>query len=304
MKSKSDFSVKGKTMNPTKTAIQMGAAALAALACGATLAAPPDWSKVPAAKFTLFYPGVSTLEWATTVATHSGARGIKNGETCASCHGDETADIGQKIVSGKKLEPHPIQGKSGSIPVSVQAAHDGDNLYLRFSWKQPAAGGGEKMDKDNQVKLTVMLGDEKVAGIETSGCWVMCHNGLRTMPDAKDDTKTKYVEGGNLAGGKFLDLIQWASKTGPGGGYVADKRVMTGSKALVEAKGEKKGDTWEVTFTRKLKGDASDIALAGGKTYNIGFAIHDDYTVGRFHDVSLGYTLGIDTKADITANKE
>jgi hypothetical protein len=58
-----------------------------------------------------------------------------------------------------------------------------------------------------------------------------------------------------------------------------------------------------VTFTRKLTGGEGDIALVAGKTYNFGFAIHDDYTHGRFHQVSLGYTLGIDAKADINAAK-
>ena len=38
--------------------------------------------------------------------------------------------------------------------------------------------------------------------------------------------------------------------------------------------------------------------------YNFGFAIHDDHTVGRYHHVSLGYTLGLDAKADITAAKQ
>jgi len=292
-------------MNPTKTAIQMGAAALLALASGAALAAPPDWSKVPAAKFTLLYPGASPLEWVTKVSDHGGARGLKNGETCASCHNEDGPEIGAKIASGAKLEPTPIKGKAGTIPVSVQAANDGTNLYLRFTWKQPAGGGGEKMDKDNQVKLTVALEAGKVEGADLVGCWAMCHGDVRTMPGIKDDTKTKYVKDGGLASGKFIDLIQWASKTGKSDGYVADKRVMTGGKALVEATGEKKGDEWTVVFTRKLAGASADgdIALASGKTYNIGFAIHDDYTVGRFHDVSLNYTLGIDTKADITANK-
>ena len=44
--------------------------------------------------------------------------------------------------------------------------------------------------------------------------------------------------------------------------------------------------------------------MVAGKTYNFGFAIHDDYTHGRFHQVSLGYTLGIDAKADINASKQ
>ena len=124
------------------------------------------------------------------------------------------------------------------------------------------------------------------------------------MPDGKDDKKTKYVKDGNLGSGKFYDLIQWTSKGAKHDGHVADKRVMDGGKALVDAKGEKKGDEWVVTFTRKLAGGEGDIAMVAGKTYNIGFAIHDDHTSGRYHHVSLGYTLGIDAKADITAAKQ
>ena len=165
-------------------------------------------------------------------------------KACASCHDGEAADMGKKMASGQKLKPKPIKGKAGSIPVNVQAANDGANLYLRFSWKQPA-------------------------------------------------------------GGKFYDLMQWTSKGAKFDGYVADKRVMEGGKGLVEAKGEKKGDEWVVVFTRKLAGGGEgDIALASGKTYNFGFAIHDDHTTGRFHHVSLGYTLGIDAKADISAAKQ
>lgn len=123
------------------------------------------------------------------------------------------------------------------------------------------------------------------------------------MPGAKDEKKTKYVTGGDVKTGKFYDLIQWTSKGAKHDGYVADRRVMDGGKALVDAKGEKKGDEWTVTFTRKLTGGEGDIALAPGKVYNLGFAIHDDYTHGRFHQVSLGYTLGIGAQADITAVK-
>ena len=125
------------------------------------------------------------------------------------------------------------------------------------------------------------------------------------MPDVKDDKKTKYVKDGALAGGKFYDLIQWQSKTNKGrDGYIADKRVMEGGKALVDAKGEKKGDTWTVTFTRKLTGGEGDVALAEGKTVPFGFAIHDDHAGGRFHHVSFGYSLGVGAKADVTAAKQ
>ena len=267
-------------------------------------AAAPDWGKVPAKTITVLYPGVSPLEWVTKGTEHGGARAMRKGETCASCHDAEAADMGKKMASGQKIEPKPIKGKAGSIPVNVQAAHDGANLYLRFSWKQPV-GGAEKMDKDNAVKLALMLDDNKVPGANLSGCWEACHADARTMPEAKDDKKTKYVKEGSLASGKFYDLMQWTSKGAKFDGYVADKRVMEGGKGLIEAKGEKKGDEWVVVFTRKLAGGGEgDIALASGKAYNFGFAIHDDHTLGRFHHVSLGHTLGIDTKADISAAKQ
>jgi len=278
----------------------------AMLACGAgtALAAAPDWGKVPSKKITVFYPGVSPIEWIVKGTDHSGAKGMKKGESCAACHDEEAADMGQKMATGQKLEPKVTKGKAGSIPVTVQAANDGTNLYMRFTFKQPKASGGGD-DKENQVKLAFMLEDNKIERANLSGCWETCHQDVRTMPNITDDKKTKYVTGGSVSGGKFYDLLQWKSKANKGtDGYVADKRVMEGGKGLVEAKGEKKGDEWVVTFTRKLAGGGEgDIALASGKIYNFGFAIHDDHAIGRFHHVSLGYTLGIDAKADITAGK-
>lgn len=47
-----------------KTIIAGAAGAILALGAGSSLAAAPaDWSKVAAKDITLFYPGVSTLEW-------------------------------------------------------------------------------------------------------------------------------------------------------------------------------------------------------------------------------------------------
>lgn len=289
-----------------KTLITISALGIFLTAGTGVAHAAPDWGKVPSKKITIFYPGVSPMEWVTKGLEHGGARALKKGETCADCHDAEAADMGKKIVSGAKIEPHPIKGKAGSIPVTVQAAYDATNVYLRFQWKDPAGSGGEKMDKDNAVKLGVMLEDNKVDLASQVGCWATCHQDSRTMPSAKDDKKTKYVVGGSLASGKFYDLIQFKSGKGakPMDGYVADKRVMEGGKALVSAEGKQAGDNWTVVFTRKLSGGDGDIAMQAGKVYNFGFAIHDDHTIGRFHHVSLGYTLGLDAKADITAVKQ
>jgi hypothetical protein len=286
------------------TALRSSLAAVALACAGPLLAAEPDWGKVPAKKITVFYPGVSPVEWILKGTEHGGARGIRKGEACTACHEDEVADMGKKMASGQKLEPRPIKGKASSIPVSVQAAHDGANLYLRFSWKQPPASGGAKMDAENPVKLAFMLEENKVTDLPGAGCWATCHEDARTMPGAKDDKRTKYVTGGALPG-KYFDLVQWKAKGKPSDGHVATSRVNEGGKALVAAAGRQAGDTWTVTFTRRLAGGDGDVALAAGKTYNFGFAVHDDHATGRFHHVSLGYTLGLDNpKADVNVVKQ
>jgi len=271
------------------------------LACGSGAAyAAPDWSKVPSKQITIFYPGGALpVEWVMNNGVHTGAGGIRTKNlSCVGCHEPELAAFGAQRAAAEKV-------KVGSIAVAVQAAYDAGNLYLRFAWKQPADSGLKKMDQDNQVKLSVMFENNKIELAKQVGCWQSCHQDARTMPKG-DENKTKYVVGGSLASGKYYDLIQWAS--GKGGefkdGYVAEKRVMEGGKALTDAKGDKAGDTWTVTFTRKLTGGEGDIAMADGGVYNLGFAIHEDYTSGRFHYVSLGYTLGLGAKADLTAVKQ
>ena len=147
--------------------------ALAAAGLAAPALAAPDWSKAPKKTIIVFYPGVASMEWALVNSEHSGARGMRKGETCASCHDEETAVMGKKIVSGQKLEPDTatVKGKAAAIPVTVQAAYDASNVYLRFEWKQPPAGEGKKMDQKNDVKVAVMFDDGKVEYGAIGGCW-------------------------------------------------------------------------------------------------------------------------------------
>jgi hypothetical protein len=274
-----------------------------ALVAGGVSAAP-DWSKVPQRKMTLFYPGQASLEWVMNKPDHSAVPDIVNKKrTCAKCHEGDANEIGDNIVAGKPLgssktvlEPTPPAGKVGSIPVMFQAAHDGDKIYFRFEWVPPKIGT-KKLDKKNEVKLTMMFdGGGTVEGAEINGCWATCHSDLRTMKNAKDDKKTKYIKNGNLASGKFMDLMQYRSgEKMPADGYVAESRYMEGGKALVKAEGKKEGNKWVVTLERTLAGGGKgDHAIAADKVYNFGFAIHEDYTNARFHYVSLGYQFGLD----------
>lgn len=277
------------------------------LSQGVAIAEPADWSAIEAKEVTLFFPGISPMEWITGKlridrARHGGARPFAQGDTCLDCHGEELADMGAKIASGETLEPDPLAGRPGSIPLTVQAAHDGSNLYMRFSWAQPAAAGGDKMDADNSVKLAFMLDAGNVDMADRSGCWASCHSDSRTMPEG-DANKTKYVKDGSVAAGVFYDLVQWRSSSNSGyAGYVADQRVLEASDNIVAA-GTQDGDNWSVVIQRPLAGGEGDIALEAGKVYNVGFAIHNEHTAGRFHHVSMGYKLGIDAAGDISAKK-
>ncbi|MCP5428393.1 MAG: NapC/NirT family cytochrome c [Chromatiaceae bacterium] len=195
-----------------------GAASSSDGAAATTGAAPSagfgiDWSDVPDRKITLFYPGETSMEWVMTGKDHGGARPLMiGGDRCITCHDKETADMGKKMVTGLKAESHPQPDKRASIAVNVQAAHDGDNLYLRFAWDDtdhvpvPFVDGG-KMDPENPMKLAVMLATDDVEYADRSGCWQTCHHDVRTMPD----TPAADAASGSEAA-KRLDLARGITK--------------------------------------------------------------------------------------------
>ncbi len=184
--------------------------ACAALLAGPAIAADPatiDWSKVPTTKVSLFYPGQSSYEW--LLSEHKGAKGIRSGKACMSCHATEEKNMGEDLVKGGDLEPMPVKGKEGYKELSVQAAYDAKNAYLRFQWKtqNPFPGiehpfyrydgkewkgyGQPKLDKEVQDgsqpgiyedRMSVMLDDGKVPLFAQQGCWLTCHEGERDMP--------------------------------------------------------------------------------------------------------------------------
>ena len=88
------------------------------------------------------------------------------------------------------------------------------------------------------------------------------------------------------------------------GQIMAERTMHGGQGAEVEA--SLKAGTWSVVVKRKLKSDQpGDVSIEPGKLYNFGFAIHDDFTNGRYHHVSLGYKLALDDdQAEINAVKQ
>ncbi|MDO8608768.1 MAG: ethylbenzene dehydrogenase-related protein, partial [Phaeospirillum sp.] len=181
----------------------------------------------------------------------------------------------------------------------------------------------------------------KVDMAARSGCWTSCHSDARDMPTAPAaaalgaakgiDTKAGYVSkyvpesrtqfdtakrdnwdkvkpqaelDAMLKAGAFLDLTRFKSSGATEQGYVLAERVLKAGADVTYA-GKKEGGNWVVTMSRKLKADQpGTVALEAGKTYTVGFAVHDDHTTGRFHHVSLDLRLGLDAEGEIKAVKQ
>ena len=195
-----------------------------------------DWSTAPEREITIFYPGQTSIEWVLNGRYHGGARPFsRGGDRCVTCHDKETADMGKKMVTGEKAEPTPIPGKRPAIPVKVQAAHDAENLYLRFEWEDtdhvpvPFVDGG-KMDPKNPMKIAFMLATDEVEYADRAGCWGTCHHDLRSMPDTPDE-KTM----AESPAAKILDLSNGVTK------YIKESRT----KIEVKGRRGKKRGGWD-----------------------------------------------------------
>jgi len=106
-----------------------------------------------------------------------------------------------------------------------------------------------------------------------------------------------------LANGAFMDLLRYKAGTGESeDGHILEQRVMTGGQGVSFSGGLADG-VWTIEMVRKLTSEQpGDVNMSKDNWYNIGFAIHDDYTSSRFHHVSLGFKLGFDDEdAEINA---
>ncbi|QUS56307.1 NapC/NirT family cytochrome c [Pseudovibrio brasiliensis] len=312
---------------------------------GDTVGANIDWSGVDSVDMTLFYPGQASFEFVQNGKQHGGARPLtKGGDQCTTCHAKELENIGNKIVKGtENTEPTPIPGKRGVINATMQAAHDGENVYFRLQWPDaphapaPFVDGG-KMDPDNQIKVAMMITGTGIKMGEQVGCWATCHADNTYMPfdpgpeaiaasgdvaellKAKEsiqkylsETRTKIeikgrrgkAQGGwnklksaeeidqLLADGTFMDLMRVYADGSATNGYLLERRVQNDGDIAASAK--LSAGMWTVVFSRPLTSDKpGDVPLEAGKTYTVGFAIHDDFSSARFHHVTLNTSLALD----------
>ena len=235
------------TARPSLVFLAAASALVAAPAWSAD-AGKINWSSIPKTEVTLFYPGQASYQFITS-SRHPGAQALASGVTCVQCHTGKEAEIGGKIVAGNAFEPKPVAGKRGSIPLTVQAAYDSQNLYLRVSWpakeagafheyvvyrdgkwqtyatnKNNAAVAAGKLKASYEDRFTVMLGDGKsVPSFASKGCWVTCHNDMRYMPNEakKDAVQSHHILG--KTGMKKSDIRKYLPESrtamGPTGGW-------------------------------------------------------------------------------------
>jgi cytochrome c-type protein NapC len=130
-----------------------------------------------------------------------------------------------------------------------------------------------------------------------------------TRQGGGDNIKAQADLDGLLQEGKFLEYWQGRLNKGKPAvavdGYILEKRHKSDTPAIT-AEGGFEGDKWVVVLSRPLKASGPGHKdIVPGKTYTLGFAIHDDYTEHRFHHVSLSTTMVLDQgTADLVAVKK
>ena len=285
-------------------------------------AAEVDWGSVDSTTVKVFYPGVASWGFMTGKDHGTGGNVVRKlGKACADCHvgKDGAYDIkSDKIISGElnkvdsgdPLEPDPLSGMPGFKDVTVQAAYDAENFYLRVQW--PGSGAGTSDEDADRVSIQIA---DKIKSFSQYGCFITCHDNQSGMPENRGEEKklyTYYADGkpqekldGYLANGQFLDLWEVAlvgSDVKAEDYYVLQDRVEDNND--LSATGSFEGGKYTVVITRKLStGSSGDIALEDGKSFSAGISIHDNKNKGRKHYTSFPVSIGLSASGDIKAKK-
>ena len=296
-------------------------------------AADIDWNSVTVKKVKVFYPGQASWDFLRDQDHGTGAAVVRtHKKACAECHVGENGEYdvnADKIITGElkkdkskvPFEPQGMPGAKGFKDVSLQAAYDAQNLYLRLQWPgsgasvaDPSLGASDKADR-----VSIQIAN-KIGTFKKFGCFITCHDDESGMPANRGDKVTLYgyytrdkhgnmkpqsTLDGYMEKGQFIDLIEAA---------FVGKDVKTEDMHILGARDKDHNDvtatgsyadgTYTVVITRKLNtGDAKDITLEDGKDFDIGIAIHDNKNNERRHYVSFPLSIGLSAPADVAAKK-
>ncbi len=280
-----------------------------------------DWKPVVATDITLFYPGQASLQWILDATRHPGAQPFrKAGVQCQACHQPAIGQLGGKILQNPALEPAPLSGRRATTRLEARATVRNGSLVLRLRWPAADKLPATRMRPTPESVVSVLLGDAAVKSAVRTNCWSACHADSAGMPAAGRDRTGKYLidsrpgmgaTGGGpaarpaaelaslLATGTFLELWQaGVDPATPGApvsirdGYILE-RVHYNAQAAISGSAQLADGHWTVELRRPLAPTGTRTKLLAGVSYNIGFALHDQHTAGRFHLVSLPYRFSI-----------
>jgi len=296
--------------------------------------ADPDWSKVDAQSFKIFYPGVSSWGFLTSPDHGTGEKPVmKNKKSCSQCHISKKGEYdisADKIISGTMnmtesgapLEPKPLKGMPGYVDINVKAAYDDEYVYLSINW--PSAGTSFKdaslADQGLADKLSVQLTNGSIKSFGKSGCFITCHDSLKDMPGDDGSGKKLYAAFTEKKGKKMPEKLlnnliskgriidQWVVSFKGADLAIEDQYILQDRMVddnNLEASGSFADGGYTVNFKRKLNtGDSGDVVFTAGKKIDLSIAIHENKLSSRFHYTSFPISVGLGAKkVDISAVK-
>ena len=231
------------------------------------------------------------------------------GASIQAAHDDENlyvrvqwADAGHNpapFVDGGKMDP------DNQIKVAMMIAGNGinmgettgcwsschaDNTYMPFDPGAEAIGANADVAAQLEASETITKYlTESRTKVEIKGRRGKAQGGWDKLKSAEEI-------GQLFDAGTYLDLLRVYADGSSSNGYLLDRRIVNDGE--MEADASLSAGMWTVVFSRPLNsGAAGDVPIEAGKTYTVGFAIHDDYAAARFHHVTLNTSLAMDDDA-------
>lgn len=199
------------------------------------------------------------------------------------------------FVDGGKMDPeNPIKVAMMIVGTGIElgeqvgcwASCHSDNAYMPFD---PGADG-IAANPDVAARLAATTFVPKYLSETRTEIEIRGRSGA--PQGGWDKLKAEEEIAAYLEGGTFLDLLRVYADGSSSNGYLLDRRVENDGEMAASAALD--GGVWTVTFARPLVGGVGDVPLEAGRTYTVGFAIHDDYSAARFHHITLNTSLALD----------
>lgn len=175
-------------------------------------------------------------------------------------------------------------------PAGCWASCHADNTYMPFEPDAEAIAANADVAAQLQATDTITKYlTESRTKVEVAGRRGKAQGGWDKMKSAEEIDQL-------LADGTVLDLLRVYADGTASNGYILERRVKNDGEMSAEA--NLSAGIWTVVFSRPLNSGApGDVPLEAGKTYTVGFAIHDDYAAARFHHVTLNTSLALDDES-------